>query len=127
VEWVWRNFPRGGGLLSARIDWERVPEREMGPEAGAEDDEAAVWLAHLARERSLGGEVVLLVGNGVDPAIRMAFQVLASLPQVVTSGFDLWVVSEEEGWAVEFLRFEHGWWWGRASAVDDRGSPSRRG
>jgi hypothetical protein len=119
VDWVWRHFPRGGGLLSARIDWPRVPVCEMGPESHADDVQAAAWLAGLAAKEQLRGEVVLLNGNGVDPAIRMAFRDLEALPAVVTCGMDIWIVNEADGWAIEFLRFEHGWWWGRASAVAD--------
>jgi hypothetical protein len=119
VDWIWRHFPRGGGLFSARIDWAGVPVCEMGPDSHADDAEAGAWLAGLEKRQQLRGDVVLLAGNGIDPAIRMAFRDLASIPQVVTTGMDLWIVSESDGWAIEFLRFEHGWWWGRASAVEN--------
>jgi hypothetical protein len=115
IDWVWARFPIGGGLLSPRIAWPRVSVREQGPEAHADDAEAAAWLRRAATAHALGDpEVAVFAGDGVHPPIRVAFSALVAHPEVVSCCFDAWVACEEDGWAIEFLRFEEGWWWGRA-------------
>lgn len=119
VAWVWRHFAMGGGLLSPRVDWERVRVRDRGPASGEGDGEAAAWLARLSAAHGLwdGDAVVVLTGNGADPAVHLAFGGLVTHPQVVSCGSDVWVVCEAGGWLIEFLRFQDGWWWGRAPAA----------
>ncbi len=118
VEWVWRHFPVAGGLTSPRIDWAAVRVCSRGPCASQGDGPAATWLAWLASSQGLGGcDVVLLPGNALNPALRFSFDHLVACPELVTRGFDSWIVCEAGGWAVEFLRFEYGrgWFWGRSA------------
>lgn len=122
IEWVWRHFPKTGGLLSPCIDWPRVPVREVGPESDAQNHELSAWLTKVAADHGLGDcTVVLLSGNGSDPMIGVSFRALTAHPEVASCGFDVWIVCEAGGWAMEFLRFQHGWNWGRASPAESRG------
>ena len=114
-DWLWRRFPRTGGLTSPRVDRERVAGGSPGPETDAPDDEVRAWLAEVAARHDLpGGDVLVLPDHGLAPAIRLPVAALLAHPAVVSSGFDAWAVCEEQGWAIEFLRFGAGWWWGRA-------------
>lgn len=125
VDWIKRHFPMGGGTFSPRIDWSRVPGAVPGPAAEAEDVEAARWLSRLRADHSLGDhDVIVFTGNGTNPAIRMGLVGLIAHPRVVLSGCDCWVACERGGWAIEFLRFEDGWWWGPAGDFGPQRPPA---
>lgn len=104
-----------GGIFSPRIDRDHVPVCVRGPESNDDAAGEAAWLARLTADQGLADhDVVLLTGNGSDPAIRLSYRHLVAHPRVVSCGFDVWVACEAGGWAIEFLRFGDGWWWGRA-------------
>ena len=114
-DWLWRSFPWTGGLTSPRIHRERVDAGSAGPETDAPDDEVRAWLAEVAARHDLAdADVLVLPDHGLAPAIRISAGALLAHPAVVSSGFDAWVACEAEGWAIEFLRFGDGWWWGQA-------------
>ena len=116
VDWVWRHFPRAGGLFSPRIDWPAVPVRDRGPDADAAPAEAAEWIERLVMEHSLDDhEVLIISGNGRDPGIRVHLRQVRDQPAVVSVALETWVVCEPGGWVIEYLAFHGGWAWGKSN------------